>query len=639
MKNFRFTIGNKILGGFITLILIFIIYAGITIFTVSTNSKLTEKNSNIIKPSVTAIKDFNLLIIRSKMLVTNWVYLQSNEADKQSLVTIHEEEYPAMKDRITDLKEMWDEERQAQEMDTIFKEFEELLGFQKEIMESLVTFENYEDAIVKFMASESIEREILPRTDTIIANLNVVLEQQQEESERYEEEVLQSSNALRTTSIILAVVFIGLGLVGAFWLASSITKPVNYIKGLVVELGKGVLPDSSTRRFGNDEIGEMAEAVDKLVYGLKETSYFAENIGSGKYDSEYQPLSEDDVLGNALIDMRGNLKRVAEEDKKRNWTTEGLAKFGDILRRNNDNISKLSDEIISNLVKYTNSNQGGLFIINSENDDDKYLELTACYAWDKKKYLEQRIYEGEGLTGQAWLEAETIYMTEVPQDYVMITSGLGEANPNSLLIVPLKVNDEIYGVIELASFNKFEDHEREFVEKIAENIASTISSVKINETTSKLLRESREMTEQMRSQEEEMRQNMEELQATQEEMERSQRDREDKEKIINYTNMMIELDDRFQVTSINNIASEKLKYNFSDLSGSGFEKIVESKVGFSKMKQALSEGRTASGVLKVRQKSGDSINVQFSGGVLHSQGSGSNKYLLIGAVISTEELV
>ncbi|PTB90786.1 histidine kinase, partial [Marivirga lumbricoides] len=111
MKNFRFTIGNKILGGFITLILIFIIYAGITIFTVSTNSKLTEKNSNIIKPSVTAIKDFNLLIIRSKMLVTNWVYLQSNEADKQSLVTIHEEEYPAMKARITDLKEMWDEER------------------------------------------------------------------------------------------------------------------------------------------------------------------------------------------------------------------------------------------------------------------------------------------------------------------------------------------------------------------------------------------------------------------------------------------------------------------------------------------------------------------------------------------------
>ncbi|MBK6267122.1 GAF domain-containing protein [Marivirga sp. S37H4] len=638
MKNFRFTIGNKILGGFITLILIFVIYAGITIFTVSKNSNLTEKNSNVIKPSVTAIKDFNLLVIRSKMLVTNWVYLQSNEADKESLKILHEEEYPAMEEKIVGLMEKWEEEEQVHVMDSVFMEFETLLGFQKEIMESLITFEDYEDAIVKFMASESIEREILPRTDSIMSKLNVVLDQKQEESDLYEAEVLETSNTLRNTSIILAIIFVVLGLIGAFWLASSITKPVNYIKDLVVKLGKGILPDSSTKRFGNDEIGEMAEAVDKLVYGLKDTSYFAENIGNGKYDSDYEPLSENDVLGNALINMRGNLKRVAEEDKKRNWTTEGLAMFGDILRRNNDNISRLSDEIISSLVKYTKSNQGGLFIINRENEEDAFLELTACYAWDKKKYLEQKIYEGEGLTGQAWLESETIYMTEVPQDYVMITSGLGEANPNSLLIVPLKVNEETYGVIELASFNEYEEHEREFVEKIAENIASTISSVKINERTSKLLNESREMTEQMRSQEEEMRQNMEELQATQEEMERSQRDRDDKEKIINYTNMMIELDDKFQVTSLNNITSEKLKYNFNDLNGTSFEKIVASKEGFQSMKKALSDGRTWSGAITLKNKSNEPVNVLFSSGVLNNQDSGSSSYMLIGAVVESEQL-
>jgi PAS domain S-box-containing protein len=90
-----------------------------------------------------------------------------------------------------------------------------------------------------------------------------------------------------------------------------------------------------------------------------------------------------------------------------------------------------------------------------------------------------------------------------------------------VLIVPLKVNDQIFGVVEIASFNLFQDFEMEFVQKIAESIASTISTVKINAKTQRLLEESQEMTEQMRAQEEEMRQNMEELQATQEEMQRS----------------------------------------------------------------------------------------------------------------------
>ena len=639
MKNFRFTIGNKILGGFITLILIFIVYAGITVFTVSQNSNLTAKNSNVIKPSLTSIKDFNLLIIRSKMLVTNWVYLQSNETDKESLRAIHEEEYPAMKEKISALKENWEDKEQRLEMDTVFTEFEDLLGVQTEVMESLVTFEDYEDPIVKFMASETIEREVIPRTDTVIAHLNEILVEKQKESEEYEAEVLNSSNSLKNTSIILGIIFILLGLIGAFWLASSITKPVNYIKDIIVKLGKGILPENNERKFGNDEIGEMAVAVGQLVDGLKDTSYFAENIGNGKYDSDYEPLSEEDVLGNALINMRGNLQKVAEEDKKRNWSTEGLAMFGDILRKNNDNISLLSDDIISNLVKYTKSNQGGIFVINREDDDDPFLELTACYAWDKKKYLEQKIYEGEGLTGQAWLEGETIYMTEVPQDYVMITSGLGEANPNSVLIVPLKVNDETYGIIELASFNEFAEHEREFVEKIAENIASTISSVKINERTSKLLEESREMTEQMRSQEEEMRQNMEELQATQEEMERAQREREDKEKIINYTNMMVELDGSFYMNSINNVVSDKLGYSSSDLSGTELSKIVESKDALKSMKGSLEAGKTWSGVMKLKNKSGEIVNAQFSCGPLSSQDSGGSSYLMIGAIVSNEELI
>ena len=113
--------------------------------------------------------------------------------------------------------------------------------------------------------------------------------------------------------------------------------------------------------------------------------------------------------------------------------------------------------------------------------------MKACYAWDKKKFLNHKIYHGEGLAGQAWQEGDIVYLTEVPQSYIKITSGLGDANPTSVLIVPLKVNDQIFGVVEIASFSVFQDFEIEFVQKIAETIASTISTVKINARTQRLV--------------------------------------------------------------------------------------------------------------------------------------------------------
>jgi hypothetical protein len=169
------------------------------------------------------------------------------------------------------------------------------------------------------------------------------------------------------------------------------------------------------------------------------------------------------------------------------------------------------------------ANQGALYLIDDTDDsEEKTMSMTSCYAWDKKKFINQKIHKGEGLAGQAWQEMDTIYITDVPQNYIRITSGLGDANPTSILIMPLKVNDQIYGVIELASFSSLAEHEIEFVKKVAESIASTVSTVKINERTQKLLTESQQMTEEMRAQEEEMRQNMEELQATQEGMKRQE---------------------------------------------------------------------------------------------------------------------
>ncbi len=248
------------------------------------------------------------------------------------------------------------------------------------------------------------------------------------------------------------------------------------------------------------------------------------NFMSGKYnqklmqeaDQSKQDLkASEDMLKNN-IDM---LQATQEEEKKRSWANEGLAKFGEILRNNDDNLETVSYEILSKMIDYLGFNQGGIFVVVEEYGEVS-LRMTACYAYDRKKFNEKKLSIGQGLIGQCIKEKESILLREIPENYVHITSGLGEATPRSILISPIKNNEEIFGAIELASFSDIEPHHIDFIERLSESIASTISSVKVKENTKSLLDDAQLMAEQMTSQEEEMRQNMEELQATQEEMDR-----------------------------------------------------------------------------------------------------------------------
>jgi transcriptional regulator with GAF, ATPase, and Fis domain len=187
----------------------------------------------------------------------------------------------------------------------------------------------------------------------------------------------------------------------------------------------------------------------------------------------------------------------------------------------------LSENIISEIVQYMEAKQGGLFIINDPSESERYLEMVSCYAYERHKFMEKKVKPGEGMIGQCYLEGELIYLENVPQNYLNITSGIGMANPESLVIVPLKSNDQIEGVLEIASFKKYEKYHLDFLEQLAEIIASAIITVRTNEHTRGLLEQSQQQAEEMKAQEEEMRQNMEELQATQEQMHRKTREYED----------------------------------------------------------------------------------------------------------------
>ncbi|MFZ6008970.1 MAG: GAF domain-containing protein, partial [Bacteroidota bacterium] len=270
------------------------------------------------------------------------------------------------------------------------------------------------------------------------------------------------------------------------------------------------------------ESAKQAIMMEQQLSMMNANITFANSISQGNLKSDYT-AHHADKLGQSLLNMRESLISAAEREEREKFANLGLARIGEILRQHADNLGKLCDQIIEEVIKYMKANQGSIFVMEGH-DHDRHLVLMASRAWDRKKFSQKSIQIGEGLVGQAAIEKHTIFMTQVPEDYITITSGLGQANPRSILIVPLQADDTVVGVIELASFRIYQDYEIKFLEKVGESIASMVITTKNNEKNRELLNKSNLLTEQMRAQEEEIRQNMEEMQATQEEMHRKNRE-------------------------------------------------------------------------------------------------------------------
>ncbi len=387
--------------------------------------------------------------------------------------------------------------------------------------------------------------------------------------------IKQQANRLMWISVIVG--FIGLIFISfVIWIiARNITKPLFNTSQIIKELSEGNISNTlKVSDLSKDEIGEIGSSLNLLIDGLIQTANFAKSIGTGNLNAKFEILSKKDVLGNSLLEMRKSLKIAQIENKKRKkeediqtWITQGETNFATILREHNQDLNELSYQIISNLVKYSEANQGGLFIINDNDKENQYIELVASYAYDRRKILTKKIQMGVGLIGRAIQESETIYMTDVPNNYVNITSGLGERNPKSLLIVPLKFNEVIYAVVELASFSDFKPYIRRFIEKIGVSIASTIGTVKITVQTSTLVKELTKQSQELAAQEEEMRQNMEEMQATQEETTKKIFELENFVNAINIVSLVAEFNLDGKLISINDNYVNLLGISRSELIG------------------------------------------------------------------------
>ncbi|MCK5823462.1 MAG: GAF domain-containing protein [Bacteroidales bacterium] len=307
-------------------------------------------------------------------------------------------------------------------------------------------------------------------------------------------------------------------------LANKIIRPIKIINKTLTQIAQGKLNQTQHISISSkDEIGKMATSVNILFDNLNKTSDFAKEIGSGKLEAKFNLLSKDDVLGKSLLDMQISLNNARLEEVKRTetddiqkWISDGITRFGEILR-NHTNIKEISDVLIRQLIDYVEVAQGSLFMINDNDTSDVFYEPLAAVAFGREKLIEKTFKKGESVIGRAIQEKRTISLNDAPNNFVNITSGLLNDNPNNILIVPLKIGEEVFGIIELVSFDVLANYKIEFIEKVGENIASTLYNLKINQQTLILLEQSQQQAEELASQEEEMRQNMEEMQTTQEE--------------------------------------------------------------------------------------------------------------------------
>ncbi|WMN10934.1 PAS domain-containing protein [Marivirga salinae] len=386
---------------------------------------------------------------------------------------------------------------------------------------------------------------------------------------------------------------------------------------------------------------------------------------------------------NVLKKNLEEVQKAQEEEKNRAWVTEGLGRINNLTRQFDDPAA-LSKEVISEIVKYVDGNQGAIYLVEKEEENDEpFMEMKAAFAFGRRKAIKDKVMPGEGLIGQCFLEKDMIYLTEVPDDFVRIKSGLGDAPPKNIVIMPLMTNEKIEGILEVASFQVLPDYKVDYLKKLGESLATSFSMNKINANTKRLLELSQEQEEQMRSQAEELHQNMEELQATQEEMERKNKETEEqnqqlqqqeeelrqnmeelsaqsdemeiqmkemmkmqsemkaREDILNETTIVSEADLHGTITYVNQKLIDTAKYSREEMIGKGHNLFrhpdMPSEI-YKLMWDTIQSGKVFRGIVKNRAKDGSVYWVDATiSPVLDADGK-PEKYIGVRYVIEQEDV-
>ncbi|HAS47400.1 MAG TPA: hypothetical protein DCS93_43385 [Microscillaceae bacterium] len=441
-------------------------------------------------------------------------------------------------------------------LDTLTKKDSVLV---KKLENYITTANSYERFFAKIV---NIEKEIGLTEDEGIRNqLKQIIDDIKIELNILHDTVNERTNNLiwqaSLVFLIVILVMLFLSLIVAWYFTQNISAPVELLTRVTKSIASGLQnqEDRLDSIQSQDEVGNLARNFKNLYTQLKST---------------IQITKEENK----------KLKEFSQKEAERRWETEGFAIFNEIYRNHFNNLEEQAFEVTAQLVKYTGSSQGGMFVLNDDNEEDLFMELKASYAFNRQKFQKKRVDIGEDLIGTAWREGDTMLLTDVPQSYVHITSGLGQANPNCILIVPIKSDDATVGVIELVSFKIYKEHEVTFIERLSQRIASGIIAIKSSERNKKLLAILETEAQDAQEREARLRKELQNSKYWVHKFEQKLNNLSDElliyRTVINrlYAGMLI-TNEKFIITKVNNYIYQRFNYKRGELIGESVDILIE----------------------------------------------------------------
>jgi len=309
-------------------------------------------------------------------------------------------------------------------------------------------------------------------------------------------------------SITIGVIGMILIILIVWYTAKQISVPLEKTTKVLYRLSEGaILNVNELEVRGAKEIDQIGHSVNKLIIGLRKMAEFAEQIGKSNFSVELAKLSDKDVIGEVLINMSKNLSLSLDEDKKRQklereeaWIANGIAHLSKILREHYPDFNTFSDDLLSETIKYTDSKMGAVYVF-FENGNGGVLRQTASFGADNVmgERIEFRPRQSE--IGRAYVSKKTIVLENLPRDFFQIRSGLGNVIPKYVYVIPFVLNEECLGVIEIAELEKLDDFKIQFLERISESIAVTISRLKYNFQTRSMLDDTSKTADKLQAKE------------------------------------------------------------------------------------------------------------------------------------------